>query len=63
MIYCNYETHDVKAISWKDLQAGDEVILELSETEVAKIAEGAMAKTNQIQLGTQRLNGSLEISA
>ena len=63
VIYCNYETHDVKAISWKDLQAGDEIILELSETEVAKIAEGAMAKTNQIQLGTQRLNGSLEISA
>ena len=56
VIYCNYETHDVKEINWKDLQAGDEIMLTLSETEDAKIEEGTAAKTNQIQLGTQRLN-------
>lgn len=56
ILYCNYETHEIKEIGFEDLQVGDDVILALSGTELAQIAENAVVKTTQIQLGTQRLN-------
>ena len=56
ILYCNYETSDLKEIELKDLQVGDELILTINETELTRIKADATGKVSQIQLGTQRLN-------
>ena len=55
ILYCNYETDEVKEISFSDLQLGDEIILNIDQTELEQIGKGEAIKANQIQLGTQRL--------
>lgn len=55
ILYCDYKNGTIKNISFEDLQAGDEVILNFYESELEKIKSGT-AKTEQVQLGTQRLN-------
>ncbi len=57
IIYCNYTTGEVKDISIQDLQNGDEIIIGVRESEIAKyVNEQKQLKVEQIQLGTQRLN-------
>lgn len=57
MIYCNYDTEDVREITIQDLQVGDSVILNVKETELTNLPNGSIVlKIDQLQLGTQRLN-------
>lgn len=57
VIYCNYETQEVCDITFGDLVIGDEIILEISDSELAAVESGEGAvKVTQVQLGTQRLN-------
>ncbi|MGI5824214.1 MAG: hypothetical protein ACOX7J_01445 [Bacillota bacterium] len=56
IIYCDYETHDLKEIEFKNLQVGDEIVLVLSATDLRKAKIGTPAYANQVQLATQRLN-------
>jgi hypothetical protein len=55
ILYCNYITGDVKDIDFENLQVGDEIIVEMYDSEVKKISDGT-ATVEQIQLGTQRMN-------
>ena len=59
LIYCNYETGDVKDISFADLQVGDEVLLSVRESvlDAFQAGEGGEStlQIEQLQLGTQRL--------
>lgn len=57
MIYCNYESGEVKQISIQDLQVSDDIILEVSEAEITHFLDGkGVLNIEQLQLGTQRLN-------
>ena len=59
LIYCNYDSHEVRDISFEDLQVGDAVILNIYESELSKLKSpdsGKTVKVQQVQLGTQRLN-------
>ena len=59
IIYVNYEDiNDVRTISFEDLAVGDKVILNIYDSELRKIGEGAVTVdivVEQIQLGTQRM--------
>lgn len=58
MIFCNYETHELKDISFDDLQVGDEIILSIQSSEIEnfqKDSDTAKIKVEQLQLGTQRI--------
>ena len=55
ILYCNYETHEVKEIAFSDLEINDEIILNIEQTELEQIGKGEAIKAKQIQLGTQRL--------
>ena len=58
MIFCNYETHELKDISFDDLQVGDEIILSIQSSEIEnfqKDSDTAKLKVEQLQLGTQRM--------
>lgn len=56
MLYCNYETGEVRTISFEDLKAGDELILGIYSSEIAAVRDGAQSvRVEQLQLGTQRL--------
>ena len=56
ILYCNYETHELQDIAFSDLQVGDEILLNIDQSELEKIAKGEVIKAKKIQLGTQRLN-------
>ena len=55
LIYCNYETGDVRDISFADLQVGDEVLLSVRESVLDAFQAGDTLQIEQLQLGTQRL--------
>ena len=60
IIYVNYEgINDVRTIAFEDLAVGDKVILNIYDSELRKIEEGAVTVeaivVEQIQLGTQRV--------
>ena len=59
MIYCNYDTQDVVAITLDDLQVGDEIILTIRSSEIENLQKEDDNKTKiaveQLQLGTQRI--------
>jgi len=54
IIYCKFGTKDLKEISLGDLQAGDEITIDLRESEV-KSAKNGSCSAEKIQLITQRL--------
>ena len=58
LIYCNYETGDVKTLSFEELQAEDAVILSIRDSDLKAFQEAGTneLKIEQLQLGTQRLN-------
>ena len=60
LLYCNYETGETSTLTLEDFKAGDEVILQMLEEQkelVEHQPEGAKAaRTEAVQLGTQRLN-------
>ena len=58
IIYCNYETGDVREISFHDLWVGDDIILSIPEREFERLQDSETIQVQQIQLGTQRLNGA-----
>ncbi len=59
MIYCNYDTQNVVAITLDDLQVGDEIILTIRNSEIENLQKEDDNKTKiaveQLQLGTQRI--------
>lgn len=59
IIYVNYEdANDVRIISFEDLTVGDEVILNIYDSELKNSKEAITADAivvEQIQLGTQRM--------
>ncbi len=59
IIYCNYDTGEVKDISFEDLQVDDEVILNIRSSELKSLqeqnSENKITKIEQLQLGTQRI--------
>ena len=59
MIYCNYDTQNVVAITLDDLQVGDEIILTIRSSEIENLQKEDDNKTKiaveQLQLGTQRI--------
>ena len=59
MIYCNYDTQNVVAITLYDLQVGDEIILTIRNSEIENLQKEDDNKTKiaveQLQLGTQRI--------
>lgn len=59
MIYCNYDTGEVKEISIKDLQVSDEVILSIRSPEITALKNTDEPKKTinieQLQLSTQRI--------
>ena len=59
IIFVNYENpNDVRTIAFEDLVVGDEVILNIYESELCNIDSTVTAETiivEQIQLGTQRM--------
>ena len=59
MIYCNYDTQKVVAITLDDLQVGDEIILTIRSSEIENLQKEDDNKTKiaveQLQLGTQRI--------
>ena len=60
IIYVNYEdVNDVRTIVFEDLAVDDKVILNIYDSELRKIEEGAVTVeaivVEQIQLGTQRI--------
>ena len=58
LIYCNYETHEVRDISFADLQPEDAVILSVRQSvlEAFRAGDGGEStfQIEQLQLGTQR---------
>lgn len=57
IIYCNYSTHQVKDISFDDLQVDDDIILSIRSSEIESYNDQAgVLKIEQLQLGTQRLD-------
>ena len=56
LIYCNYRTHQVKDISFDDLEVNDDIILSIRTSEIESYHEqGGVLKIEQLQLGTQRI--------
>ena len=59
MIYCNYDTQNVVAITLDDLQVGDEIILTIRSSEIENLQKEddnkAKIAVEQLQLGTQRI--------
>lgn len=59
VIYCNYDTQNVVAITLDDLQVGDEIILTIRSSEIENLQKEDDNKTKiaveQLQLGTQRI--------
>lgn len=59
LIYCQYDTHQVKEISFDNLQVNDDVILSIRDSEIEsyKNEHGQVGsiKIEQLQLGTQRI--------
>lgn len=59
LIYCNYDTQEVKTISFDDLQVEDEILLSIrhSEIEAFQNADNGenTIRVEQLQLGTQRI--------
>ena len=59
IIYCNYDTQNVVAITLDDLQVGDEIILTIRNSEIENLQKEDDNKTKiaveQLQLGTQRI--------
>lgn len=59
IIYCNYKTKELKTIKFEDLSVGDDIILEINDSEFLKLKDNKDSeqtiKINQVQLGTQRL--------
>ena len=60
MIYCEYDTGELKTISFEDLQVNDEIIFGIRSSEIEKIKSSGddKIKVEQIQLSTQRLNNN-----
>lgn len=60
VIYCNYDTQELKDIAFEDLQTGDSVLLQIRDSELQALkncTDGPRrVSATQIQLGTQRLN-------
>lgn len=55
IIYCDYDTGDVKDIEFEDLKEDDEIIISIYESQLELIENNDTAKVDQVQLGTQRL--------
>ena len=60
IIYVNYEdVNDVRTIVFEDLAVDDKIVLNIYNSELRKIGEGAVTVeaivVEQIQLGTQRM--------
>lgn len=59
VIYCDYKKLEVKNINFEDLVVGDDIILEVKDSELLKLKDNKDSdetiKVNQVQLGTQRL--------
>ena len=55
IIYCNYETQDLKDIEFEELQSGDRLIFTMYQDEVENAKDGS-AEVLEIQLSTQRMN-------
>lgn len=60
IIYCNYKSQELKTINFEDLIVGDDIILEINESEFLKLKDDKDSeqtiKINQVQLGTQRFD-------
>lgn len=57
MIYCDYDTEEIREITIQDLQIGDSVILNVKDSELKNLQNGSnILKIDQLQLGAQRLN-------
>ncbi len=55
LIYCNYENGDVQTISFNDLLVGDDITLNVRESEIQLFKTSTDPLTiDQIQLATQR---------
>ena len=57
VIYCNYKTGKVTDIDFSDLKAGDEIIVNIRDSELEKLNDDNSdenLKVEQIQLSTQR---------
>ncbi|MBS6105473.1 hypothetical protein [Anaerococcus sp.] len=57
VIYCNYKTGKVTDIDFSDLKAGDEIIVNIRDSELEKLKDynsDENLKVEQIQLSTQR---------
>ena len=57
VIYCNYKTGKVTDIDFSDLKAGDEIIVNIRNSELEKLNDDNSdknLKVEQIQLSTQR---------
>ena len=54
LIYCDFESGDVREILLSDLEIGDEITVTASESELSG-AESGTVKIQQIQLMTQRM--------
>jgi len=53
-VYCDYESGEVRSITLENLSANDDVIIEISVSEMQNVLKGR-AKARWIQLSTQRL--------
>ncbi len=60
VIYCNYETQEVTFLSFGDLQVGDEIILQIYDSELEHLKDQNDAEkvvtAITVQLGTQRIH-------
>ncbi len=57
LIYCNYDSHEGKQITMQDLHVGDDILLEIKESEIKDFKDSnETLNIEQLQLGTQRLN-------
>lgn len=62
MIYCDYDTGELKSVCFEDLQVNDEILLGIYSSEIQKVKSEddnlSKIEVRQIQLGTQRLNSN-----
>ena len=55
IIYCDYQTHIIREISFDSLCVGDDLILSMDDAEFLQLQNGDTIQALQIQLATQRL--------
>lgn len=57
VLYCAYDTQEIRELSLEDLMVGDEILLGIRATELEALRSGgeAVVTARQIQLGTQRI--------